>query len=98
MKIYKTKNYEEMSKKAAHIIASQVILNPDCVLGLATGSTPVGTYKNLIEWYNNGDLDFSQITSCNLDEYRGLSGEHDQSYRYFKIGRASCRERVSSPV
>ena len=83
MKIYKTKNYEEMSKKAAHIIASQVILNPDCVLGLATGSTPVGTYKNLIEWYNNGDLDFSQITSCNLDEYRGLSGEHDQSYRYF---------------
>ena len=83
MKIYKTKNYEEMSKKAAHIIASQVILNPDCVLGLATGSTPVGTYKNLIEWYNNPDLDFSQITSCNLDEYRGLSGEHDQSYRYF---------------
>lgn len=83
MKIYKSKNYEEMSKKAAHIIASQVILNPDCVLGLATGSTPVGTYKNLIEWYNNGDLDFSQITSCNLDEYRGLSGEHDQSYRYF---------------
>ena len=83
MKIYKTKNYEEMSKKAAHIIASQVILNPDCVLGLATGSTPVGTYKNLIEWYKNGDLDFSQITSCNLDEYRGLSGDHDQSYRYF---------------
>ena len=83
MKIYKTKNYDEMSKKAAHIIASQVILNPDCVLGLATGSTPVGTYKNLIEWYNNGDLDFSQITSCNLDEYKGLSGEHDQSYRYF---------------
>ena len=72
-----------MSKKAAHIIASQVILNPDCVLGLATGSTPVGTYKNLIEWYQNGDLDFSQITSCNLDEYRGLSGDNDQSYRYF---------------
>ena len=83
MKIYKTKNYDGMSKKAAHIIASQVILNPDCVLGLATGSTPIGTYKNLIEWYNNGDLDFSQITSCNLDEYRGLSGDHDQSYRYF---------------
>ena len=83
MKIYKTKNYDEMSKRAAHIIASQVILNPDCVLGLATGSTPVGTYKNLIEWYQNGDLDFSQITSCNLDEYRGLSGDNDQSYRYF---------------
>lgn len=83
MKVYKTKNYDEMSKKAAHIIASQVILHPDCVLGLATGSTPVGTYKNLVEWYNNGDLDFSQITSCNLDEYKGLSGDNDQSYRYF---------------
>lgn len=83
MKIYKTKNYDDMSNKAAHIIASQVILNPDCVLGLATGSTPVGTYKKLVEWYNNGDLDFSQITSCNLDEYRGLSGDNDQSYRYF---------------
>lgn len=83
MRVYKTKNYEEMSKKAAHILASQVILNPECVLGLATGSTPVGTYKKLIEWYNNGDLDFSQITSCNLDEYRGLSGDNDQSYRYF---------------
>ena len=83
MRVYSTKNYEEMSKKAAHIIASQVILNPECVLGLATGSTPVGTYKNLIEWYNDGDLDFSQITSCNLDEYRGLSGDNDQSYRYF---------------
>ena len=83
MKIYKTKDYEEMSKKAAHIIASQVILHPDCVLGLATGSTPVGTYKNLVKWYEEGDLDFSQITSCNLDEYRGLSGDNDQSYRYF---------------
>ena len=79
MKIYKTKDYEEMSKKAAHIIASQVILHPDCVLGLATGSTPVGTYKNLVKWYEEGDLDFSQITSCNLDEYRGLSGDNDQS-------------------
>lgn len=83
MKVYKTKNYEEMSRKAAHIIASQVTLNPDCVLGLATGSTPVGTYKNLIEWYEKGDLDFSGVTSCNLDEYKGLSPENDQSYRYF---------------
>ena len=72
-----------MSKKAAHIIAAQIVLKPDCVLGLATGSTPVGTYKNLVEWYKNGDLDFSTLSSCNLDEYRGLSPENDQSYRYF---------------
>lgn len=83
MKIYRTKDYEEMSKKAAHIIAAQIELKPDCVLGLATGSTPVGTYKNLVQWYKNGDLDFSTISSCNLDEYRGLSPENDQSYRYF---------------
>lgn len=83
MKIYRTKDYDEMSKKAAHIIAAQIVLKPDCVLGLATGSTPVGTYKNLVEWYKNGDLDFSTLSSCNLDEYRGLSPENDQSYRYF---------------
>ena len=63
--------------------AAQIVLKPDCVLGLATGSTPVGTYKNLVEWYKNGDLDFSTLSSCNLDEYRGLSPENDQSYRYF---------------
>ena len=83
MKIYRAKDYDEMSKKAAHIIAAQIVLKPDCVLGLATGSTPVGTYKNLVEWYKNGDLDFSTLSSCNLDEYRGLSPENDQSYRYF---------------
>ncbi|MEY8535865.1 glucosamine-6-phosphate deaminase [Blautia pseudococcoides] len=83
MKIYRTKDYDEMSKKAAHIIAAQIVLKPDCVLGLATGSTPVGTYKNLVEWYKSGDLDFSTLSSCNLDEYRGLSPENDQSYRYF---------------
>ena len=49
-------------------------MKPNAVLGLATGSTPVGLYKQLIEWYNKGDLDFSQITSVNLDEYKGLSG------------------------
>lgn len=83
MKVYRTKDYEEMSKKAAHIIAAQIELKPDCVLGLATGSTPVGTYKNLVEWFKNGDLDFSELSSVNLDEYRGLSPENDQSYRYF---------------
>ena len=83
MRIIRTKNYEEMSRKAASIIAAQVVIKPDCVLGLATGGTPVGTYKNLVEWYNNGDLDFSEVTSVNLDEYRGLPIEHPESYWSF---------------
>lgn len=83
MKIYKVKNYEELSRKAASIIASQITLKPDSVLGLATGSSPVGLYKNLVSMYENGDLDFSQITTVNLDEYKGLDGTNDQSYRYF---------------
>lgn len=83
MKIYKVKNYDEMSKKAANIIAAQVITKPDCVLGLATGSTPIGTYKNLIEKYKNGDLDFSKVKTANLDEYRGLTKDVEQSYYYF---------------
>lgn len=83
MKIYCGKDYKDMSRKAANIISAQMILKPDCVLGLATGSTPVGTYEQLVEWYEKGDLDFSQVTSVNLDEYKGLSGDNDQSYRYF---------------
>lgn len=83
MKIYAAKDYNDLSRKAANLISAQVIMKPDAVLGLATGSTPVGTYKQLIEWYEKGDLDFSQIRSVNLDEYKGLSGDHDQSYRYF---------------
>ena len=67
MQIYRAKDYEDMSKKAANIIASQVVLKPDCVLGLATGSTPIGAYKNLVEKYEQGDLDFSQVTTVNLD-------------------------------
>lgn len=76
-------DYAEMSLKAAEIIAEQVKTKPNCVLGLATGSSPVGTYKKLIEWYEKGELDFSNVSSINLDEYRGLSGDNDQSYRYF---------------
>ncbi len=83
MNFITVKNYEELSKKAADIIAAQVIVKPDCVLGLATGSSPVGAYKNLIEKNVNGELDFSAVTSVNLDEYVGLDGSHDQSYRYF---------------
>ena len=83
MRIIRTKNYDEMSRKAAAIIAAQVIHKPDCVLGLATGGTPVGTYKNLVEWYKNGDLDFSEVSTVNLDEYRGLPREHRESYWSF---------------
>ena len=83
MKFYITENYEQMSRKAASILAAKVIEKPDCVLGLATGSTPIGTYQNLIQWCKDGDLDFSQVKSVNLDEYVGLAPTHDQSYRYF---------------
>lgn len=83
MRIYKTKDYDAMSLRAARIIAAHVLENPACVLGLATGSTPIGLYQKLIERYNDGVLDFSEVRSANLDEYVGLSGEHDQSYRYF---------------
>jgi len=83
MKIYKTKDYDSMSIKAASIIASKVVLKPDCVLGLATGSTPIGLYKELIARYESGELDFSAVKTVNLDEYVGLPGDHDQSYRYF---------------
>lgn len=83
MKLYKAKDYKDMSRKAANIISAQVIAKPDSVLGLATGSTPIGTYQQLIEWYNKGDLDFTEVKSVNLDEYRGLPKENDQSYYYF---------------
>ena len=83
MNIIKAKDYQDMSRKAANIISAQIIMKPDCVLGLATGSTPVGTYRQLIEWYEKGDLDFSQIRSINLDEYKGLDASNDQSYAYF---------------
>lgn len=83
MKIYKARDYKEMSRKAANIISAQVILKPDSVLGLATGSSPIGTYEELIERYKKGDLDFSQVTSVNLDEYKGLTPDNDQSYYYF---------------
>ena len=83
MNIIKAKDYKDMSRKAANIISAQIIMKPDCVLGLATGSTPLGAYAQLIDWYPKGDLDFSKVSSVNLDEYRGLPKENDQSYHYF---------------
>ena len=83
MKWVQTETYYEMSRKAASLIAAQIVNKPTAVLGLATGSTPLGIYRQLIEWYKKGDLDFSQVTTVNLDEYYGLDGNNDQSYRYF---------------
>ena len=83
MRVYCAADYNHASRVAANIISAQVIMKPDCVLGLAMGSTPVGTYEELIRRYEQGDLDFSRVHSINLDEYRGLAGDNDQSYRYF---------------
>jgi len=83
MRIVRTTDYDDMSRKAANIVSAQVILKPTTVLGLATGSTPQGTYKQLIKWYEKGDLDFASVSSFNLDEYRGLSDDNPQSYHYF---------------
>lgn len=77
------KSYEEMSKKAANIIAAQVVSNPKSILGLATGSSPLGAYSKLTDYCKSGDVDFSEVTSVNLDEYVGLNAANDQSYRYF---------------
>lgn len=83
MKVIIAKNYDEMSAAAAQIIKDLVNLKPNCILGLATGSTPVGMYKHLIEYNMNNQVDFSKVTTFNLDEYLGLHGSHPQSYRYF---------------
>ena len=83
MRVIVKSNYEEMSKEAAKIVADLVRKKPNCVLGLATGSTPVGLYQELVRMHKEEGLDFSQVTTFNLDEYYGLSPDHPQSYRYF---------------
>ena len=83
MRVVIRKDYEEMSRTAAEIVANLVRSKPDCVLGLATGSTPVGMYKELIRMCKEEGLDFSRVKTFNLDEYFGLSPQHPQSYRYF---------------
>ncbi len=83
MEVIIKQDYNEMSKLSAHMIAELVRSRPRCVLGLATGSTPIGTYKELIRLHKEEGLDFSKVTTFNLDEYVGLPPEHDQSYHYF---------------
>lgn len=83
MKIYCEKDYEAMSRHAAHIIAAEIVHDPACVLGLATGSTPEGAYRYLVDWFKEGLISFQEVRSVNLDEYKGLHPSHAQSYRYF---------------
>lgn len=83
MEFIKVKTYEELSEITGKMIIEQINTKPDSVLGLATGSTPIGTYKYLIEAYKKGEVDFSDVKSVNLDEYCGISEDNDQSYRYF---------------
>lgn len=83
MRIIVCENYDEMSSKAAEIVASQLILKPDSILGLATGSTPIGLYDNLAKMNKEGKIDFSQVKTFNLDEYYPIEHSNDQSYYYF---------------
>ena len=83
MRVIICENYEEMSKQAAKLVISQVNLKPNSILGLATGSTPIGMYDKLIEANKKGEVDFSEVTTFNLDEYYPLSADNDQSYHYF---------------
>lgn len=83
MKIIDTKDYADMSRKAANIISAQIILHTNSVIGLATGKTPIGVYEQLVDWYNKNDIDFSEVKTVNLDEYCGLGPDDKTSYRYF---------------
>ncbi|MDK2808472.1 MAG: glucosamine-6-phosphate deaminase, partial [Clostridiales bacterium] len=83
MRIIQVTDYQEMSKKAALMMASQITLKPDTVLGLATGETPIGMYQELISLYERNQLDCSEVVTFNLDEYLGLSADHEQSYHYY---------------
>ena len=83
MRNIRAKNYEELSRQAANLIVAQVQLKPNAVLGLATGGSPVGAYEVIQKRYEQGDVDFSEVTTINLDEYRGISRAHEQSYWHF---------------
>lgn len=83
MRVVRADNYEDMSVKAAEIIAAEVVLKPNAVLGLATGSSPIGVYENLVRKCREGKVDFSRVKTVNLDEYCGLDISSDQSYVWF---------------
>ncbi len=102
MKIYVCKSYEQMSKKAADIMSAQIQLKPDSVLGLATGSSPLGLYQELTDRCASGEISFRDVKTVNLDEYCGLAPDNDQSYSYFMhknlFNRVNiCPENVHLP-
>lgn len=96
MNFIKVDSYDKLSAIAANIIAAQVIMKPDCVLGLATGSSPLGTYAKLAEKCDAGEVSFAEVTSVNLDEYVGLDGSCDQSYRYFMDHNLFCNININN--
>lgn len=96
MKVVICDNYEKMSEYAARIVASCVTLKPNCVLGLATGSTPIGTYNELVRLYQNEELDFSSVKTFNLDEYFPIEPTNSQSYRYFM--NKNLFDRINIPI
>ena len=103
MRIIVVENYEEMSKKAAVMIASQIILKPNSVLGLATGDTPLGMYKELIDMYHKKQIDFSEAKSFNLDEYYGLEKNNSQSYHHYMMENFFShinidKEKINIPI
>lgn len=94
MRIVRAKDYQDMSEKAAHMIAEQIRRKPDCVLGLATGSTPEGIYEKLAEWYRAGKLDFARVTTVNLDEYKGLDRGNVHSYYHYMQEKLFARVNI----
>jgi glucosamine-6-phosphate deaminase len=89
-------DYHEMSKKAANMVASQVVLKPDSIIGLATGETPLGMYDELVKMYNAGIVDFNEVSTFNLDEYCGISKDNPQSYHYYMTKNLFSHVNISS--
>lgn len=85
MQLIIEKDYKKMSKKAAELVTNQITFNPASVLGLATGSTPLGMYKELVKNFNKGEIDFSEVITFNLDEYYKISRDNKNSYHYYMI-------------
>ncbi|MCL1981815.1 MAG: glucosamine-6-phosphate deaminase [Clostridiales bacterium] len=94
MRIIRARDYEDMSRIAANLFFAQIVVKPGSVLGLATGSSVLGLYENLAASYESGDLDFSEVKTVNLDEYAGLDGKNDQSYRYYMDSNLFSRVNI----
>ncbi len=97
MNIIVVKDYLEMSRKAAHMVVGQILQKPETVLGLATGSSPIGMYDELVKFYKEGMISFKDVVTFNLDEYIGLEPSHEESYAYFMkknfFGRIDIKEK-----